>query len=118
MVAREERLERCVAERLTLAGYRLGTVAGLASCRIKEAVDLARKWHKVEATGCAKQGADGVRIRDARQLDDDPVGPLRLHERLCDAGAVDATLNDVADRGEIGSGSADAVNWLHLILNA
>jgi hypothetical protein len=90
----------------------------LARRGVKEAIDLTWKWHKIKSTRCAKQGADGVRIRDARQLDHDSVGPLRLYERLRDAGTVDATLNDVANGGEIGSGGADAINGLHLILNA
>ena len=90
----------------------------LPSLGIKIAVDVARKWHKVEATRRAEEGADSIRIRDTRKFDHDAVGPLRLHERLRDAGAVDATLNDVADRGEICSGGADAVDWLHLVLHA
>ena len=43
---------------------------------------------------------------------------MGLDERLRDARAVNTALDDVADGGEVGSGGADAVDWLHLIFHA
>src|SRR6185295_1190489 len=57
--------------------------------------------HEVEAAGLADEAADGVRVGDARQLHDDPVGALRRDHRLRDAGGIDPVLDDPPDDLEV-----------------
>ena len=73
---------------------------------------------EIEAPGLADEAADGVRIGDAGQLDDDPVGALRRDDRLGDAGRVHPPLDDLADDLEV-LGSRDLVaDLLRLVLDA
>ena len=73
---------------------------------------------EVEAAGLADEPADGVRVRDAGQLDDDAVGALGRDHRLGDAGRVHPALDDLADDLEV-LGSRDLVaDLLRLVLDA
>ena len=52
---------------------------------------------EIEAAGLADELADGFRIGDAGELDDDAVGALGDDDRLGDAGLVHPPFDDVLD---------------------
>ena len=56
---------------------------------------------EVEPAGLLDELADGVRVGDAGQLDDDPIGALGRDERLGDPGRIDPALHDLADDLEV-----------------
>jgi hypothetical protein len=118
LVAREEGRECCIVEKCTLARNWLGSLNWLARRDIYRSVSFRRERDEVKATGCAEKGTDGVWITDTWELYDDAVAPLRLHERLRNAGGVHAALDDVSDGRDIRWRSDHVANWLYLILNA
>ena len=118
LIARKEWRKRCVVKQCTLTRDWLGSLCRLTSLCVHGSINLRGERDEVQAAGCAKQGTDGVRIIDTWELHDDAVAPLRLHERLRNAGRVHAALDDVSDGRDVRWRSDHVANWLHLILNA
>ena len=73
---------------------------------------------EVEPAGLADELADGVDVRDARQLDDHAVAALGQDDRLRHAGRVHAPLDDVLDDAHGRCGRRLAVLGQRLVLDA